>query len=231
MKTSGQIAIESDGAAEAGKIGEGGVSGEREDQQDGTDGDVVEPPSAHDRRGELREDALVAGAVGIASRRRCRTRQSEAMPASKNEEQGDDDGEGAAGVFGGRSRKAMTPLLTASTPVMAVQPLEKTRRSSQRLGGGDGGRKLGRRDDGRRMAMAGESRAQTPTPMTTSSVTTKRYVGIRKTTPVSRTPRMFTMVSSTRIRRQMRSVCGWREGTAEMSAPTPAEIPTAAVRT
>ena len=35
------------------------------------------------------------------------------------------------------SRKAMTPLLTASTPVMAVQPLEKTRRSSQQARGGD----------------------------------------------------------------------------------------------
>ena len=41
------------------------------------------------------------------------------------------------------SRKAMTPLLTASTPVMAVQPEEKTLRMSQRLNaavaGGTGG--------------------------------------------------------------------------------------------
>ena len=31
------------------------------------------------------------------------------------------------------SRKAITPLLTASTPVMAVQPEEKTLSSSHRL--------------------------------------------------------------------------------------------------
>jgi hypothetical protein len=31
------------------------------------------------------------------------------------------------------SRKAMTPLLTASTPVMAVQPLAKTLANSQRV--------------------------------------------------------------------------------------------------
>ena len=31
------------------------------------------------------------------------------------------------------SRKAMTPLLTASTPVIAVQPLEKVRNKSHAL--------------------------------------------------------------------------------------------------
>ncbi len=50
------------------------------------------------------------------------------------------------------------------------------------------------------------------------------------TTPVSCTPRMFTMVRIASTPRQIESVCGCKLGTAEISAPTPAEMPTAAVR-
>jgi len=59
---------------------------------------------------------------------------------------------------------------------------------------------------------------------------TKRYVGAMKATPASRTPRKFTIVTRSRMPRQIDSVCGCKEGMAEMSAPTPAEMPTAAVR-
>ena len=51
------------------------------------------------------------------------------------------------------------------------------------------------------------------------------------TAPVSRTPRRLTRVMSSKMTRHIESVCGWSDGTAETSAPTPAEIPTAAVRT
>ena len=50
------------------------------------------------------------------------------------------------------------------------------------------------------------------------------------TTPVSRTPRMFTSVRIPSTMRHNISVCGCKEGTAEIKAPTPAEMPTAAVR-
>ena len=41
------------------------------------------------------------------------------------------------------SRKALTPLLTASTPVMAVQPLEKALSKSQTLTAAVGRGKVG----------------------------------------------------------------------------------------
>ncbi len=52
-----------------------------------------------------------------------------------------------------------------------------------------------------------------------------------KITPVSRTPRRFTTVITTRIPTHITSVCGSSLGVAETSAPTPAEIPTATVST
>lgn len=51
------------------------------------------------------------------------------------------------------------------------------------------------------------------------------------TTPVSRTPRRLTMEISRSIVRQSDRVCGCSDGTAEINAPTPAEIPTPATRT
>ena len=70
----------------------------------------------------------------------------------------------------------------------------------------------------------------TPTTSVIESVPTKRYVGIAKAVPASRTPRRLRMVMTTRIPTQRTTVCGSKEGTAETKAPTPAEIPTAAVR-
>ena len=141
--------------AEAGKIGEGSVSREREDQQDGTDGDVVEPPSAHDRRSELGEDALVAGAVGI--RRADVVEAAERGDAGeKNEEQGDDDGEGAAGVFRGRFAERHDAVADGFDAGHGGAAAGEDAEEQPEAGGGDGGRKLGRRDDGGRMSMAGD---------------------------------------------------------------------------
>jgi len=49
--------------------------------------------------------------------------------------------------------------------------------------------------------------------------------------PASRTPRKFTIVIMKRIARHSSNVCGCKPGAADTSAPTPAEMPTAAVRT
>src|SRR6267142_2318469 len=49
-----------------------------------------------------------------------------------------------------------------------------------------------------------------------------------KARPASRMPRRFRMVMTTRIPTQSATVCGCSEGTAETSAPTPAEMPAAA---
>ena len=134
----------------------------------------------------------------------------------------------ALSVFG--SRKAVTPLLTASTPVMAVHPLAKTFINSQSVstpvaGGNAGGATTGIGCPPVRIA------CKEPRPMTVSRQRINTQVGIMKTTPVSRTPRMFTTVNSRSIRRQSPRVWACRLGTAETSAPTPAEMPTAAVRT
>src|SRR4051794_5548074 len=89
------------------------------------------------------------------------------------------------------SRNAATPLLTASTPVMAVQPLANALASTHSpataaAAGGVGGGSAG----------AGWPPAatafHTPTPITPSSATTNRYVGTASTAPDSLTPRRLT---------------------------------------
>jgi hypothetical protein len=60
---------------------------------------------------------------------------------------------------------------------------------------------------------------------------TNKYVGAMKISPVSRNPRRFTSVMTVRIPRHIAKVCGCKAGTAETSAPTPAEIPTATTST
>ena len=127
------------------------------------------------------------------------------------------------------SRKAITPLLTASTPVMAVQPEENTFRMSQKLNAAVAGGTAGMGITGCGWPPAW-SAWKTPTAITISSVPVNKYVGIMKATPVSCTPRMLMMVRINSTPRQSSSVRGCKLGTAEISAPTPAEIPTAAVR-
>ena len=48
---------------------------------------------------------------------------------------------------------------------------------------------------------------------------------------LSRMPRRLTIVKSSKIARHNDRVCGCRDRTADMSAPTPVEIPTAATKT
>src|SRR5271156_4618570 len=74
------------------------------------------------------------------------------------------------------SRKALTPLLMASTPVIAVQPLEKERMRSQRLAaivtvGNGGGISTGSGRPPLSTALT------VPMASTVNSETTNRYVG------------------------------------------------------
>ncbi len=104
------------------------------------------------------------------------------------------------------SRNARTPLLTASTPVIAVQPFEKTCSNSQKLAvatmaaGGVGGV----------TKAAGCPPAKTvfdkPIAIVQSRVPRKRYVGTMKKMPASRTPLRFTTVTISRIERQSPTV-------------------------
>src|SRR5581483_6053278 len=130
----------------------------------------------------------------------------------------------------GGSRNALTPLLTASTPVIAVQPLAKDRIKSHRLAGATATDNVGgvTMDSGWPPA---SSVFTVPMTSTAISDTTNAYVGRTNARPASRTPRKLTTVMSTRIPRHRYSVYGCREGSAEINAPTPAEIPTATTNT
>ena len=126
-----------DGAAKAREIGEGGVGGERQHQQDGADGDVVENAPARDGGEQHGEDALISGGARIGG--------GDSVDADQLSDARQQDDQKAmitvrvcCALAAAGSRKALTPLLTASTPVMAVHPLAKALSSSQRLTDGRG---------------------------------------------------------------------------------------------
>src|SRR5260370_32354536 len=107
--------------------------------------------------------------------------------------------------FTAGSRTAFTPLLTASTPVSAVQPLENTFKSSQKLtacvmagGGGNGASGTG-------CPPVRNVRTKPPA-IVMSSVPTKRYVGTMNAPPASRTPRELMIVMMQRMPTQIGTV-------------------------
>ena len=118
-----------------------------------------------------------------------------------------------------------TPLLTASTPVIAVQPLPKLLASIHKVGaataagGGTGGATTGE-------GWPPSARAR-PTPMMSAMQRPKETVGRANAVPVALKPRKLTTVSSASTAMQSGSVCGKRLGTADTSAPMPAEMATA----
>ncbi len=128
------------------------------------------------------------------------------------------------------SLKAITPLLTASTPVIAVQPLANARSSSQMPRASVAAPRWGGATTGMGCPPAA-SVLMTPRAIIASKQKMNKYVGARKMPPVALTPRRFTSVTIIRIARHSASVCFSSAGTAEIKAPTPAEMPTAAVRT
>jgi hypothetical protein len=106
----------------------------------------------------------------------------------------------------GGSRKALTPLLTASTPVMAVQPLANDRIRIHRpttvpaVAGIAGGTTSGAGCPPAWTALI------TPKTSTASRLMMKRYIGTANARPDSRTPLRFTIVIRPRIARHSSSV-------------------------
>ena len=127
------------------------------------------------------------------------------------------------------SRKAFTPLLTASTPVIAVQPLAKLCSSSHVVTTvcGAGGR--GGATTGTGCPPLAKLRT-TPIAIMANRLATNRQVGAMKSLPASRRPRRLMRAMMARMTRQSVRVCGCKRGSAEVSAPTPAEMPTATTR-
>jgi hypothetical protein len=128
------------------------------------------------------------------------------------------------------ARNSGTPFETASTPVIAVHPLANARSSSHgpaawTAGGSTGGAMTGAGWPPPANAFA------SPITITTPRLATNAYVGTMKATPASRTPRRLSNVSSVNTAREIDSVWGSNAGSADTSAPTPAEIPTATFRT
>ena len=127
------------------------------------------------------------------------------------------------------SRKAMTPLETASTPVMAVHPLANTFARSQRVSIDAETGRLRRRDDGDGMAVGGDSAdcsdddGDEESSDEEISGDEEGGAGVLDATHVDQ-------VRMRRMTRQRANVCGWRVGKAETRAPTPAEMPTAELR-
>src|SRR5690349_9421140 len=92
------------------------------------------------------------------------------------------------------SLKALIPLLTASTPVMAVQPLANACSRSHALaavvaGGSAGGGTIGSGTPPEVIAR------QTPIARIARKLSTNVYVGSAKRRPASRVPRKFARVT------------------------------------
>src|ERR1700722_4329343 len=129
------------------------------------------------------------------------------------------------------SRKACTPLLTASTPVNAVHPLANAftrihiptacNATGTCLGSGTSG--TGCPPDWTTL--------YSPTTITNNSVPTNSYVGAANADPASFIPLKLTTVNITSTVRHIAKVCGCNAGIAETRAPIPADIPTATFRT
>jgi hypothetical protein len=109
------------GTCETRKIRIRGIRGECQHGQNRGNGDVVKPSPPHHSRDQLGQYALVAdagwigGSYAIGLAEQCDTRKVRFA------------------FFCVGSRKATTPFETASTPVIAVQPLAKTLSNSQRV--------------------------------------------------------------------------------------------------
>ncbi len=85
------------------------------------------------------------------------------------------------------SRNAPTPLLTASTPVIAVHPLANARIRSQKLAPVVATGKVGGANIAAGAPLEATDRAR-PNAITPSSEATNRYVGTTNARPASRTP-------------------------------------------
>ena len=204
------------------------LAGEREDKQHRAHGHVIENAFAEDGGTEHGEHALVTLRPGIGRGDSIGIDQIR-DPRQQNRQHEDDHGEGAPGIIHGRFTEgfhAVANGLDAGQRGAATGENFEEQPKSHHFRGGRGVRQ---RRDWRRMTARGQNfyGAHDDGDQERSY---KEIVGIAKARPASRSPRRFMMVTMTRIQRHSETVWGRSDGTAETSAPTPAEIPTAAVR-
>ena len=128
--------------------------------------------------------------------------------------------------------KLGTPLLTASTPVSAVQPWAKARRASSSTAAPAVPCvpcTVSEADS----AVGGSPRTvrTRPAPTMRNTLATKPYVGMAKARPDSRTPRRFITAMPAIATIETPTACGASAGTAETMLATPAATETATVIT
>jgi hypothetical protein len=127
------------------------------------------------------------------------------------------------------ARNAGTPLDTASTPVMALQPSAKARIRSNRPSVSAPGMSG---VAGVAVGASPRSVRSSPTPMSRSIEPRNRYVGTANTLPLSRTPRRLTSVTRTMHTAEIGTIhVAGMAGNAEVIAATPAATLTATVST
>ena len=124
-------------------------------------------------------------------------------------------------------RKALTPFEIASTPVSAAAPDEKARRTTRTptvpapVASGL---------DTCACGHAPETHLPIPVPIIAYITATNAYVGSAKRIPDSRTPRRFTSVSNKTKSSERPTWWDLSDGSADVSAKTPAVTETATVR-
>ena len=101
-----QKSIVRDGLAQARKIRERGVGRQRQHQQDGADGHVIEEPLPATAATSMDEHALISGRAGIGGGDIVDAHQL-GDAGQHHDQQSDDDGQGAPRVFGGRLAKGL----------------------------------------------------------------------------------------------------------------------------
>ncbi len=133
-----------------------------------------------------------------------------------------------AAFFDSGGRNAGTPFETASTPVIAVQPLANAVSSRNSESGWN--------VDGAAPSATGSActvppmTCHAPRPTSVSVVTMKKYVGTAKMLPDSRMPRRFPIISSATNPSVSSTRLTCQSGNAEVIAATPAAMLTATVR-
>ena len=135
----------------------------------------------------------------------------------------------SAAFFSSGGLKAGTPFDTASTPVMAVQPLAKARRirnvlrAVTPLGVG--------LPPGTTGTIAPVTARHAPAPSSASRLARKKYVGMEKMRPDSRMPRRLPIAMRTMQARPISVRLTCHCGKADTTAATPAAMLTATVMT
>src|SRR5205823_8607629 len=200
----------------------------REDQQDGSDSQVIENAFAENSDGEHREDALVSGPAGHCGDDSVGFDEV-GNSGKKHGENENDHGKSALGVFDGRLAKSLHAVA------------DRLHSSERRATGGEnlqeqpvadgfargGGRRKRRQRHGMSAAAPYGNQAGANDDQDGSNKKIRRHhEGDARFAEAAKIDDSDHKKNAKTKRQRV----GCKEGTAEISAPTPAEIPTAAVR-